>query len=600
MNKPNKHETEGRDGQAYLLRRWQERLARAYNAYADALERMEEREALYRGTRTIDRPVGSQSPYAPRDASTVRNIVAEIIEAEISSDIPTPKVTPRRAADEVLATRVETLLRSELDRLPFERLNDLDERTTPTQGGDLFLVEWDERVHTSHTRGALSVTLLHPRQFIPQPGIYHIPDMDYCFLQLPQTRECLQNKYQVQLPANLPPDPHSQSTGEDGLHTECIAYFKNKHGGIGRAAWVGDTLLEYNEDYQCRRLLRCTKCGGIMVEGRCSECGGSKGKQEYLHTYTTNKHGEVPYFTPGVYPIVLRRNVSVFGQLLGASDVDMIRDQQMALNKLTSVIDRKLLTGGSYMLMPRGKQLSRTDEQLKVVELDDPSEKSMIDVLTIQPDISKDLAYIEHSYQAARNLIGITDSFQGRRDETATSGVAKQFAAAQTAGRLESRRRMKNAAYADLFEVMFRFLLAYADEPRPIMRRSADGTSTYDSFCREDFLCRDEAGQYYWNTDFAFSVDQTAPLAGNRESLWTETRTNLEKGCLGDPNELSTLILFWTMMESLHYPLATEVRNSLQERQRTLQQSAPRPQTASGSPPQTARAALQWTGGVLQ
>ena len=290
------------------------------------------------------------------------------------------------------------------------------------------------------------------------------------------------------------------------------------------------------------------------------------------HETVREENEMIPYYKPDVYPVVLRRNVSVFGQLLGSSDVDMIRDQQMLLNKLDSSIEQKLLGGGSYVTLPKGLQIRRTDEQLKVIELKDPAQKNMIDVLTVQPDISKDMAYEEATYQAMRNLIGITDSFQGRRDATATSGTAKEFAAAQTAGRLESRKVMKNAAYADLFEVMFKFLLAYSDEPRPIVRQQSDGSTAYSTFDKMDFLAFDDAGEPYWNDEFLFSVDQTAPLAGNREALWQEARMNLEKGAFGNPAEYQTLLLFWTIMENLHYPLATEAKQQVQGRLQEQQQ----------------------------
>lgn len=586
-----------------ILQKWQERLQKARRQYAAELGRMDEREALYRGTHQIDRPRGSKAEGKPQDANIARNVVAEIIEAEVSSDIPTPKVTARNREDEGLAKTIEDYLRNELDRLPFERLNDQDERTTPTHGGDLFLVEWDNEARTHTTRGALSVTLLHPKQFIPQPGVYSIPEMDYFFIQLAQTKDYIKAKYGKDVSAENEEEPDARGFEEpavDDLVTENIGYFKNREGGIGRVAWCNDILLEYMDDYQARRVKRCAKCGEVMQGDTCAYCESTKGEESVERAFprtdgngiplaktvvdvsvdeygvpheTVREEDEmIPYYKPDVYPVVLRRNVSVFGQLLGSSDVDMIRDQQMLLNKLDSSIEQKLLGGGSYVTLPKGLQIKRTDEQLKVVELKDPAQKSMIDVLTVQPDISKDMAYEEATYQAMRNLIGITDSFQGRRDTTATSGTAKEFAAAQTAGRLESRKVMKNAAYADLFEVMFKFLLAYSDEPRPIVRQQSDGSTAYGTFDKMDFLAFDDAGEPYWNDEFLFSVDQTAPLAGNREALWQEARMNLEKGAFGNPAEYQTLLLFWTIMENLHYPLATEAKQQIQERLQEQQQ----------------------------
>ena len=538
----------------------------------------------------------------------MRNVVAEIIEAEVSSDIPTPKVTPQHQEDEQLAKTIEDYLRDEIDRLPFERINDQDERTTPVHGGDLFLVEWDNTAMTHTTRGALSVSLLHPKQFIPQPGVYEIPDMDYFFIQLAQTKDYIRNKYGVDVSTESEEQPDARGFDMptvDDLVTENIGYFKNKDGGIGRVAWCNDILLEYMEDYQARRIKRCSKCGMEMQGDTCPYCESTKSRDSVEDSFPrTDENGipmtritqevvldemgnpsviehteneMIPYYKPDVYPVVLRRNVSCFGSLMGVSDVEMIRDQQMALNKLTSEVDIKLLAGGSYVVLPKGVQVKRTDEQFKVYEITSPEQKAMLDVITLQPNISQDMSYMQYTYQAMREQIGITDSFQGRADRTATSGTAKEFSAAQAAGRLESKRVMKNAAYADLFEVMFKFLLAYSDEPRPMTYKDTDGTPQYGMFDKMQFLKFDEAGEPYWDDEFLFSVDQTAPLAGNREALWQEARGNLEKGCFGNPQDYQTLVMFWTIMEGLHYPLATEIKQQMQKRleeQQMMQQQA--------------------------
>ena len=191
----------------------------------------------------------------------------------------------------------------------------------------------------------------------------------------------------------------------------------------------------------------------------------------------------------------------------------------------------------------------------------------MIQTINLQADVTQDLQYIEYNYQASRYALGVTDSFQGRKDTTATSGKAKEFAASQTAGRLESKKVMKNACYADLFELMFKFMLAFADEPRSIVAKDKDGKVEYLEFNKYDFLEVDEAGEIYWNDEFLFSVDSAAALANNREAMWQETRMNLDTGAMGNPQEISTLIRFWTIMESLHYPKATQIKQQLQEQQ---------------------------------
>ena len=216
----------------------------------------------------------------------------------------------------------------------------------------------------------------------------------------------------------------------------------------------------------------------------------------------------------------------------------------------------------------------------KVVYLQNAADKAMIDSLDLAGEIGQDMNYLAQIYEEARQTIGITDSFQGRKDATATSGKAKEFAAAQSAGRLESKRIMKNAAYAALFEAMFKFKLAYADEPRPVMTFDENGHVTYEEFNKYDFLEQDEAGQWYWNDQFLFSCDTSAHLASNREAMWQETRMNLETGAFGNPVEIDTLILFWGKMEQLHYPGAGEVKAKLEQRLKKQQMQAAMQQQA--------------------
>ena len=136
---------------------------------------------------------------------------------------------------------------------------------------------------------------------------------------------------------------------------------------------------------------------------------------------------------------------------------------------------------------------------------------------------------------------------------------------------------MKRAAYADLYEVMFKFILAYADEPREFRAVDKLGNDVYSLFNKYDFLEQDEAGEWYWNDRFMFSTDNTGNLSQNREALWQETRNNFESGTFGNPQDINVLILYWTMMKEMHYPIAGTVLQNLQqqkEQQELAQQQA--------------------------
>lgn len=100
------------------------------------------------------------------------------------------------------------------------------------------------------------------------------------------------------------------------------------------------------------------------------------------------------------------------------------------------------------------------------------------------------------------------------------------------------------------------------------------GHTKYSKFDRWDFLERDESGAWYWNDRFLFSVDASATLANNREAMWQECRMNFQQGAYGNPTELETLVVFWTRMERLHYPGASDTRDYLEEKLKAQQTAA--------------------------
>ena len=575
------------------LESWKSRFDRAKSAYESELSKMDSREALYKGDNKIRALTKNAKKNENVTAPHVRNICAELIEAQVDSTIPAPKVTARRKEDVEKAKLIEDMLRSELDRMPFEEMNDMMTRTVPIQGGSAFLVEWDHNARTHNTIGELAVSSLHPKQIIPQDGIYSgIADMDYIFLEVPQTKEYIKRKYDVSVADEHESSPDvkgaSDASAAEDLVTQIIAYYRNSEGGIGIYSWVNDVELCDIEDYQARifedeagnkvprgyeEITMPMMLGGEMIEPQTvmAEVPEQFDEMGQPITEPTVQPIRIPYYKPDIYPVILQKNVSVYGKFLGDSDIDKIADQQNTINRIEKKIIDKLLLGGSFMSLPKDASIRVDEDEMKVIRLESPADLQMIGVYNIEGDISQGVGYLSQVYEEGRQIIGVTDSFQGRKDTTATSGKAKEFAAAQTAGRLESKRTMKNAAYAALFEAMFKFRLAYTDEPFPVRREDVNGNVVYEEFNRYDFLERDEAGEWYWNDQFLFSVDASSALASNREAMWQETRLNLQTGAFGDPNAITTLILFWAKMEKLHYPGAGETKRYLEEQQKQQQ-----------------------------
>lgn len=579
------------------LRLWQERLAKAETAYALEESKMDEREQLYRGLTDTILPVTDadaiKCDHEKKTLYHIQNIVAENVEAQVNSSIPQPKVTARRKEDEPKAVLIENMLRNELNRLPFETMNDLMERMVPIQGGGFWLVEWDSTVRSHGVSGEVAVRTAHPKMVVPQEGVYSgIEDMDYVFLKLPQTKEYIQRRYGVDVTEESESAPEVKSAAEatpsDEMVTQNVAYYRDGDGKIGLFSWCNDTVLEDMQDYQARHLLRCEGCGEVKTgeDKVCPRCGGmfKDSAEEFEEIYTERIFGagktipaavrevdefgkvrsiptKIPVYKPDAYPVVLQKNVSVYGRFLGESDVDKIRTQQNTINRLNQKIFDRILKAGTRVTLPDRADMTidGEDDVWHVTA----AEKQSIDVYEFKGNLQYEMSMRAAVYDESRNMLGITDSFQGRQDSTAASGKAKEISAAQAAGRLESKRIMKDAAFADLFRLIFQFKLAYADEPRPVAYQNEKGEREYAEFNRWDFLEQDENGEYWWNDQFLFACDTAAPLANNREAMWNNTTAQLQAGCYGDPRELETLILYWTKMDLLHYPGAGDTLSVL-------------------------------------
>lgn len=590
------------------LAMWKERLAKNKEAYSSELSRMVKREQLYKGEREVS-PVAKGDKR--RQASHVYNLISEIVESQVDTAIPQPKVTAMRKEDEHLAKLIEDMLKGELVRQKFCEINDLMERTVPIQGGGYFFLQWDMSERSHDCIGEIVTSYIHPKQIVPQNGVYtDISDMDYFIISIPQTADGIKRKYNIKLDTVHEEEPDIKG-GEyesecDDMVTQYIAYYKNGEGGIGAYSWVCDTEIYDYFDCQSRRIRSCAVCGaaepyfdGNEHNDECTYCGSKhfiekETDYEYICSDIFRSDGSIipaysereditsekdefgmpvfekkieqtaiPYYKPDVYPLILQKNVSVFGRLLGDSDVDKIADQQNTMNRIEGKIIDKLVKAGSYITLPEDASIRFDSEDMKVIRPGSAAAKAMIDVYSLEGDISQDLSYLKQLYEEAKQIIGITDSLLGKKDTTAISGKAKLIAAQQSQGRFESKRVLKNAAYAKLYELMFKFRLAYADEPRPVLSRDVNGNTQYDSFNRYDFLMQDEAGDWYWNDNFIFSTE-SSPAISTRETMWEETRENLRNGAFGDPSDLQTLLLFWSKMELLHYPGAEETKRYLE------------------------------------
>lgn len=551
--------------------KWEKKLRAAIPYYEPVIQEIEDNYECYKGTREIYNSKGKKSD---KQKTSVRKVAFELVEAQVDSYIPQPKVTSIKG-NENRAQIIEHYLQNELVRLPFAEINDEQSRTTCIAGGSLFLVEWDNSVKTRNTIGKLVVKNLQPSEIVPQPGVYKIEDMDYIFIRLLQTKQYIKDAFGVDVSEEDNNEANDPTHNED-LLTHNFVYYKNEKGQISLFSWVNDVVIQDIDNYFARKVEVCSKCGKPKTGlDECENCGSKKFELKTLdnekvtipaievdpitgNPIQVEKEIEIPYYIPKTFPIVMRKGTSEAYNLFGTSDVTVIKDQQNDLNIYSTKIREKLLKGGSIVTVPDTIKFKANNEELKIVPVKTPAEAQMITAQALQPNVSNDVNLLALNYEIARQTIGITDSYQGRKDTTAVSGKAKEFAAQQTAGRLESKKTMKDFAFAQLFKVMFQFILAYADEPRYYNYQDETGQLQYRLFDKRSFIDQDDNGKYYYDDEFIFGVDESATLSTNRRAMWEETRLNFSSGAYGNPQDVQTIVMFWQMMDSLHYPGAKQ------------------------------------------
>ena len=212
-----------------------------------------------------------------KPASLVRNITYELIESQITGYIPTAKVDARMVSDKNLknAEAIEKLGEITMNRVGIEAMNDIDERYTYIYGGSIWLTEWDESIITHNTIGDVKLTCISPRNFVPQPKIYNIQDMEYCFVTFTTTKEDLMRKYDVSF--EVAENAATEEGDDEDTATLYVCYYKDEEGKVCEYVWSGDTEILDIDDFYARKRRVCTKCG--KREGLC-ECDKPKFKLE--------------------------------------------------------------------------------------------------------------------------------------------------------------------------------------------------------------------------------------------------------------------------------------------------------------------------------
>lgn len=541
------------------LSKWKNKLQSSLSAYNQTI--FDEREQIYLGTRKVDANINSDKRPV-KQANNIYNIAFEMVESQVNSIIPQPSVKAKRPGFEEQAKMIEDSISNDLKEMGIEEINDINERITPIQGYSILTVDWDPDFKHHLYRGEIKVSHKHPKQLIPQSGVYSIQKMDYFFILSSVTKDYIKRRYGIEdLESDTEQYPninslleYSKPNTQNEKVTEIVCWYKDKDNDICKFVWTNDTVLEDYPKYFYRR-----------IDGQIQ-------KNETLDTPITLSDGtqlpagtQVPYFMPTRYPVVIRKNVPKNFAFEGQSDIDVMRDQQDSIKKIGTKIEDKLIKGGTLITMPDDLQVDITSETYQIIRAN-PQQMAAINTRDLTAPFDKDIEYINQQRQVIQWMLGITNSFQGQIDNTAQSGVAKQIQVQQASGRMRSKEFNKQTAFKELFEILFEFKLAFYDELRPYLSKDANGQTIYGDFDKYQFLMKDASGEVFYNTDFLFGADAGSGIPKDPLFLFNQANNMLQDGAIDK-------VQFWTIMESLNFPMAKEIKDQVEQQ---MQNQAPK------------------------
>lgn len=549
-------------------------------------ENLDKWRKAYLGTlNALDINTGEESKKKSRQ---LRKIVYEMVESKVDNSIPMPKMKPRYKTDHYLVERTESYLKYEVDRILTKFNNDRSERATYIDGTSWYKVWWDSLDNTHERSGDVKIAIRTADQIIPQPGVKDYKELEYIFERQELSLTRIYDLYGRLI------TPQSDDTNSVPV-VSC--YYLNENRIVGLFMWAEHSMQVIcdEKDWQIRKLRTCSTCGTIVPQSKvCPNCGSTHFKyknatteildEDIMEIYNPYEVGEstdpnaapkgrvfiakgteIPYYNIRQLPFVPRPAVSSMDTIYGISEPWITLDMQDGANKLFSKAIDKALKAGAVITKPEKIKLGDKDDTIKVIGVRSQEEAAQIQCKQIVSDLTQDLAMATQMYENARDASGVTESFQGKTDTTAISGKAKQYAAAQSAGRIESLRVMKSAAFAGVYELVLKYLLAFSDEDRVFTRVLPDGSTSEQIWNKYIFLAKDKYGQIYYRDDFEFDTDIASTLTQNRTLMWQEIQDKYINGALGTPNEPRTLELYWNLLSQFQYPMAKEVVAGIKE-----------------------------------
>lgn len=552
------------------LESWKKKLNEAMSKHDVFRANCSAWDALYNGTKEVDtvssQYVSDKVVGKTKQARQVVNLVFQLIESQIDTSIPQPRVDAMEEEDKDKTDMVEGQLTYMTQGTEMERVNSENERIVKKNSLAVFKVNYNPDFKAHSFRGRIETTNPHPANVIPQPGVYKVADMDYIFQIETRTLDYVCRKYGEEFREVLEEEAaefgylenfseNISQTGEKGQLSIVEAWYKDKEGDIGKLTWCNETILDDKPKFFYKR-----DESGNIIETEQLEIESV----DQLTGQPTTEVIEVECHAPKRFPFVIQYNIPKEKSFYGLSDPFIVRDQQEGIKKMLSMQEEKLIMGTTKIITRKGSGIKDklTNAISQILETDDPTaDIKVVDLKT--PDNSLTEQYQIYT-QAAKDALGVTEASQGRAESSTLSGKALEQLASYSQGRQSVKIFEKQLAYKELYNLYYDFLLAFYDDKIPYKIQGTDNQPQYGYFDKAKLAKQDITGTYYFpEFDIYITADQGIPK--DKTFIMQSAQEILSAGAID-------AVEYWMIMENIGYPNASAILDMEKQKQQQAMQ----------------------------
>jgi hypothetical protein len=246
--------------------------------------------------------------------------------------------------------------------------------------------------HDGHTyRGKIKIKNPHPANVVFQKNCYRIKDMNHMWHIENRSIDDVCLEYGEEFRDQLETDGAEYSYLEDFSATtyrestaksmvsvvEC--WYKDKDGDVNVVTWCNDIMLAHKKKFFYKKDLveRDGKFYETVMQEQYDEAGTLVGYQPI----------EVVAFIPKDFPFVIWYNIPKEKSIRGKADPEIIADQQLAINKVMSNEEERLMKGNTKIIARKNSGLANkiNNSITQVLETENPQS----DVLVIDMDMGE-------------------------------------------------------------------------------------------------------------------------------------------------------------------------------------------------------------------